>query len=43
MSAKPLQRKPPAVADKEAVEKKEMADAAYEHWKRQKDRETSRK
>ena len=43
MSARPASKKKIQEEDKEAVEKKEMAEAAYEHWKKNKDRETRKR
>lgn len=42
MSAQPA-RKTPHETDKEAIQKQSMADSAFEHWKRQKDRESAQK
>jgi hypothetical protein len=46
MSARPgsnQDRRKPHQIDQEAIQRREMADAAYEHWKRQKDKEYIKK
>ena len=46
MSARPAsnnERRKPHQLDQEAIQRREMADAAFEHWKRQKDKEFIKK
>ena len=46
MSARPASSKvikKPHQIDQEAIQRREMADVAFEHWKKQKDKELVRK